>query len=132
MPSLETAENGTATSWIKISEAAKISGLAQPTIYQLIQRGDLPVQRKKIDEVLHLDQEAFETWVAHRPKRRRRSRKTEAEGPSAGMVVGSTLPIPSAAPTTLEFWLRLIRFVREHEGKVALQADGNRTILVAE
>lgn len=148
MPRRKRRGRAESSAWLTIKEAAQRAGLSPFTIYKMRSGGKLPVKTRKIGGEIRVDRAAFEGWARKRADRPRRGRppgagrvrrgrrpsgravRRRAARRAFGGVRGGAFNLPLAAGLGLDFWFRLLRFVRDRAGRVTIQTDGASVSLV--
>jgi len=136
--------------WITVIQAAKLAGLSHFTLYKMKSTGKIPAKMKKIGGVMHFNRSDFASWLKSRKKgpkaatrtrgrrraaRRFTARRRAARAPRRSAATlgarGSAFTLPTNGTTNLDFWFRILRFVRSRSGRVTIKTDGTKATLVA-
>jgi|SRR5262245_7377638 len=155
MPRTKKATGSSNGSWLTFLEAAKKSGLSHFTLYKMNSTGKLPVKARKIGGKMRLDRASFEGWMktrgtsagggrkrrgrprgragvrrARRGRRVRRMRVTTVAAAAPRGRRAAVFSLPVGSTTSLDFWFKLLGFVRRHGASVSIQTDGRSVSLV--
>ena len=148
MPRRKKRGRPKSSAWLTIKEAADRAGLSHFTIYKLRSSGKLPVKTRKIGGEIRVDRAAFQAWAKSRAGRPRRGRppgggkvrrgrrafgraiRRRAARRAPLAVRSGAINLPVNAGQGLDFWFRVLRFVRERGGRVTIQTDGRKVSLV--
>ncbi|HET6203258.1 MAG TPA: helix-turn-helix domain-containing protein [Planctomycetota bacterium] len=154
MPRTKKASGSSNGAWLTFKEAANRAGLSYFTLYKMNSTGKLPVKMRKIEGKMRLDRAAFEDWLKSRSAspgggrgrrggrrgagraavrrvrgaRRGRPPAAAVGAPRGRRAGGFSLPVGGA--TNLDFWFRLLGFVRGRGATVSIQTDGSSVSLV--
>ncbi len=155
MPRTKKSNGSSNGSWLTFLEAAAKAGLSHFTLYKMKSTGKLPVKARKVAGKMRLERASFEDWMksrgatagAGRKRRGRRRGRVAVRRARRGRrgrrmrvaTVGAAAPrgrrpgafsLPVGGTTNLDFWFKLLGFVRRRGASVAIQTDGTKVGLV--